>query len=546
MTRERISRVLIAILIGAFLLRVVGLQYGLPYRLVGDEESYVGGALKMLELKTFIPAFAGPGFEPFYLPPVMYYALLPVFLAVLGVQYLTSGAGSLAVLRDSIALDPTWIWLSARVMSVFMGTVSVWLVYIIGRDLISSRAGLFAAALLATSFMASSISHFARHWVPALLVVLLALWASSRLLTASPGHSRRWYLWIGVFAGLGFGVNYVPMLALLLLFAAHLLKHGGTLWTKLRSRTLWAAVGIAAAIGVAIVLLHPNAFFRILVGEAGSFSVHKSASAFAGGLRYYGQALIVYEPALVIFGLLGFGYLFFARRRIFWFLAPFMLVYLAALYLFFHDEVRYVLLLVPFLALAGAAVLDWFWSRSPTFAFTLVVAALAFSGVTAARLDFLLLQDDTRLLAKAFVENNIPVGAAILTTVREVRLTPTRASLEAQALLDPASLRAPERALLRRPEDTWPTPRFATFNAHFVAPEQRPAFEASQFQYVLLQYRTPADLAEAFKALRERSELVKSFIGSPDVLGNDITSPATLFSLKRLGPTMELRVLKAL
>ena len=48
--------ILVAILLLALGVRLIGIDYGLPLALVHDEPPFIFGALKMLELKTLIPA----------------------------------------------------------------------------------------------------------------------------------------------------------------------------------------------------------------------------------------------------------------------------------------------------------------------------------------------------------------------------------------------------------------------------------------------------------------------------------------------------------
>ncbi|MBI2624114.1 glycosyltransferase [Candidatus Parcubacteria bacterium] len=552
------SALLLVIVVAAFLLRVVGISYGLPYRLVGDEETFVGGALKMLELKQLVPALAGPAFAPFYLPPLIYYAELVLFLPVLGLQYLFSGAQSLAEFRQEIALDPTVVWLAARFMSVVLGTVSVGVLYFIGRDLFNRRAGLIAAALLATSFFAASLSHFARHWPPSLLVLLLGLWMSVKIRSGlrqglAPRALRHQYLAAGLLAGLGFGIDYVSVLGLLFVLTAHVTS-GREAWSaRLRSANLWLAVTAAIALSAFSIVLHQS-FSRILVREAGAAAAVKSVGGFFAVFGYYAQVLWAYEPLILVAGLAGLGYLFWRDRRIVVFLAVFTVAYLLAFYLFMHQEVRYALFLLPVLILAAAAFIDYLLERWPVVTWPAFVIPVAFAAAILVRFDFLLLRTDTRLLAKQYIEAYVPAGANIVSLLRGVRLTPSRASLEAQAALDPTSLRSFDRALLAVPETSWPQsrqPRYELTNLHFLSDAAASSALAQFLQqpgrkFALVQYQSLIEITPATKTLRDRSRLLKAFVGrqdgaSRDFLGNDLQPVWAIFSFDRLGPIVELR-----
>ncbi len=559
---SKFKKTLFFILIGAFALRVIGISYGLPYRLVGDEESFIGGGLKLLELNAFIPAFAGAAFEPYYLPPVMYYLSLIVFAPVLALQYLVSGAQSISEFRLFLALDPSWVWLSARALSAVLGTATVWFVYAAGRDFVSRRAGVAAAALVAASFLAASISHFARHWVPALLAVSLVLWASGRIVAmrragAPEERVRRWYWLTGLLAGLGFGVSYVPVLALAFVFGVHAFI--GRM--SLRSRVLWEAAGIAVFVAVVMVALHPFAFFRIIAGDAGSVVEPKTIVGFFGAFGYFGEVLWAYDPVLFAVGLVGFGYLLIASRRLAAVFVAFAFIYVAALYLSFHHEVRYALLMVPVLAIAGGALVDRLMAAAPRVTAGVFAVFLLSAAAVVVRLDTLLLRPDTRVLAKAAVEATVPAGTGVATTLREVRLTPTRESLEFQAMLDPASLRSFDRALLSPPEASWsqsrpagPQPRYNLINLHFVSAEKLPAdpvafLRERGVRVVVMQYWNPADLTPAAERIRSSTALTVRFANLPggrsrDFLGNDLAPIWDIFSADRLGPIVELRKLE--
>lgn len=51
------NRILIAILLFTALIRMSGVFYGLPLRLIADEPQFVLGAIEMVQEKTLIPPF---------------------------------------------------------------------------------------------------------------------------------------------------------------------------------------------------------------------------------------------------------------------------------------------------------------------------------------------------------------------------------------------------------------------------------------------------------------------------------------------------------
>src|SRR3989344_6447270 len=81
-------KTLIAIVFFAFILRVVGISYGLPLWLIDDEPPFVLSAIKMIQLRTLIPAFHQADFvNLLYYPPYLAYLYIVPFVVLLGFQY---------------------------------------------------------------------------------------------------------------------------------------------------------------------------------------------------------------------------------------------------------------------------------------------------------------------------------------------------------------------------------------------------------------------------------------------------------------------------
>lgn len=111
-----------------------GIHYGLPEHYIGDEESLIGGALRMLQNRHFIPALHPKEFAFFYYPPGLAYILILVWLPVIGFFWLHFGFDWTA-LQNYFALDQTVLWLVARGMAVLAGAVTLAVVYRISREL---------------------------------------------------------------------------------------------------------------------------------------------------------------------------------------------------------------------------------------------------------------------------------------------------------------------------------------------------------------------------------------------------------------------------
>src|SRR3989344_2686822 len=165
------------LLLGAFLLRALGIGYGLPLTVVADETPFTFAALKMLQLKTLIPALHPEAFQSILpYPPYLSYILLFPFTLILGIAYLL-WQGSPELFQAYLISDLTPFFMTARFINVVLGTLSVFLVYRIAQTLFKSRvAALSAGFLLTTSILHEALSMVGRNWMAVSFVLLLILY----------------------------------------------------------------------------------------------------------------------------------------------------------------------------------------------------------------------------------------------------------------------------------------------------------------------------------------------------------------------------------
>lgn len=137
-----------------------------------------------------------------------------------------------------------------RGISAFVSTISILLIFFIGRRLFDERVGLLAAAFVTFSVILVQSAHYATVEPMLTLWLLCALWASTRI--AEKG-TWQGYALFGLFAGLGFATKTSGASMLVMLGAAHLVrviakKRGRepeALGREERSR-MWTSLVIAA------------------------------------------------------------------------------------------------------------------------------------------------------------------------------------------------------------------------------------------------------------------------------------------------------------
>jgi 4-amino-4-deoxy-L-arabinose transferase-like glycosyltransferase len=352
---------LAAILAGAAALRLVGIQYGLPYGSIlnPDEQNVVPRAWRMTH---------GGGLNPHFFdwPTLVTYVVAPFQAWHGSPSYL---AGRFVIVAFALAGVAAAWWLG----SVAYGTV----------------AAVVAAAVTAVETTHVSFSHAAVTDVPltTLVTVALALLVTGRL------------EWAGVAIGLATAAKYPGALALVPLVVA-----GWGRW-----RRLAVSAGLAAAaffVASPFVILDASSTWSALrkigrehrEGWLGFEHDHWSGIAFAGHLwNGLGPVLLIAVLGLVLA-------LAQRSRRGDLVLGSFVVGYYVSLLPLHSHFPRYVLPLVPALgALAGRV------RALASVSLLLLVVPLTWS----IRDDARLTRTDTRLVAARWIQAHVPRGSTI-------------------------------------------------------------------------------------------------------------------------------------
>ena len=161
-------------------------------------------------------------------------------------------------IRESEATPPLfyvleWLWASAfgtgevamRALPAFFGTAAIPFAYLAGKELVSQRAGVAAAALVAVNPLLVWYSQEARAYSLLVLLSAVGLWCFARALR-DPGPGRL-AAWAGVSA-LALLTHYFAAFAFAGQAAILLARRSG-------NRATWAAVGAVGAVGVALIPL---------------------------------------------------------------------------------------------------------------------------------------------------------------------------------------------------------------------------------------------------------------------------------------------------
>lgn len=415
---------IVVIVFLAFILRIWGVAYGLPGLFVGDEKSIVGGALKMMYERNIFPVLAPDTFRLLYYPVLIPWICLIFFVPWSFFVYLTGDFVSVSALRDHFTLNPEAFFLIARLINVFFSTAIIFLIYVVGKKIFSYRAGVLAALIYAVSYLPIHQGHFVKHWnVGGFMAVFVLYFAF--LILKNP--CWRNYIWAGVFIGLAGFSDYVHVVYGLIIAFVHFFVLKLSLKEKFLSRKFWTCVLIAIIIFIIIgILTYPQEFQRLVLGEDSTATAVKSVTGLWQVVSEVIMTLFNLETVLFILSILGGLFLFFRDKKLFLVfifipvLSPFLY------YFILHFEPRYVLLFLPILGILAGHGLDRLISLLKIksifliILFSLVVISLPLRN--AIIFDKIISQTDTRILAKNWIESNIPYGSKIIINSWEFNL----------------------------------------------------------------------------------------------------------------------------
>jgi hypothetical protein len=409
----------VAVVIVAALLRVWGLDYGLPNTIARpDEEAVFSVALRFFG-RDLNPAF-------FDWPSLFMYAVAAAFVVYFNIGRLVGWFGREASFIAAATTHPAPLFLIARALSAAAGVATVAVTFRVGVHLFDRTTGLVAALFLGVAALHVRESHFALTDVSATCLLMASFLHIVRYWRSG---FRRDALLAALLAGLAASTKYNAGIVTLPLFWAIASRDPSDGWTdRARLMALCALVAVSAfAAGTPYALLDASQFAAALGEVAGH--LRRGHMALAGSawqihltssLRY-GLGL----PMLVA-GLGGMGLLLFrsAREGMLFLLCP--VAYFVLIGAGQSAFARYILPTIPFLCLGGAVLVTELAQtvsrrlRRPAAAPTLaaIIAALiaAPSLWSAVETNRLLARDDNRVTAAAWLRERFPHGASIYQT----------------------------------------------------------------------------------------------------------------------------------
>lgn len=222
---ERKGLILLIIAVN-FFLNFYGNTWGLPYRWHTDE--VVANVLHMAAEKSMVDPIGEflhfTGYQLFLLV-----LLVPFFVFLKLTQY------PLEELRQ--AANISWfhmanyfpefassIYIYARGLSAILGGFTIYIIYLLGKQLYSEKAGLFSAAFLSVSMGFVGVNHFAKYISLVNMLIALTLLLCVLVLGANDFKSSKRLFYLASFVGgLAFSVHFNALILSFPLFLTFIL-----------------------------------------------------------------------------------------------------------------------------------------------------------------------------------------------------------------------------------------------------------------------------------------------------------------------------------
>jgi hypothetical protein len=445
---RRSTAVLLAICLLAAGLRLLALGYGLPATYNPDETPILNRAL----------AFAKGDLNPhnFLYPSLYLYALFAWEVLFFALGRAVGWFASLDAFQREFFTDPSRLFLAGRALTALFGIAAVPALYWVGRRLYDETTGLAAASFLAVAPVAVRDAHYVKLDVPVtLFVVLTHVILAGIVADPIAAARRRSWLLAGLFAGLTISTQYYAAFIVIPICAAAL-AHGSKTgdWSHTCRMLALAAAATCAGfvIGTPFFFAEPQTALRdiVAVREIDIDRAVVATGAFTSFARY-GEILFRDTVGWPVCLLAAIGFVWAIEAD--WRSGLLLVSFTAAFLLFVSNTVpmsRYLNVVIPLISLAAAfsvtRMARTFARSAPIAATALTALALVPGFVGSLKTDLFFRQDDTRTVARRFVERHLPDGTSILV---QPYSTPLRQSHDALLESLRANLGSEQRASIK-------------------------------------------------------------------------------------------------
>ena len=425
--RQVAARLLVAFIVFvALALRVHHAGFGLPSMHDPDEPIFMIMAYKLLNEGTLNPQWFGhPGTTTIYL-------LAVIDVIVAGFGLLTGRYANVEAFGAAVYADPALIFVPARIAMALLGTLCVWLTYLIGRRVMGRSCGVIAAALLTVNALHIAWSQVVRTDIHASVFMLGCILFAIRIVDEG---KLKDYLLAGAFVGFAAATKWPSVTVAVAIVGAFAWRISSCGAPMRREGAMLAAAGLASIAGLFVaspyIILDWQTVLANVSNEMRPRHLGHTGFGFVGNAGYY-FGLVQQSMGWLGLALVGAGVVVHAIRSSAarWCLIPptaLFLILICAQNLIWS---RWILPLLPMFCLFAAAgtvaiagLLVRRLGEGKRLLLTGTAAGLAILPSAAAAVDHKAERaNDTRTQAARWAMQNIPPGSTVVLEHLELSL----------------------------------------------------------------------------------------------------------------------------
>lgn len=404
------NRFEILMVLFALIIRVIGLDYGLPYIYNTDEYKVVNYALK------FGSGDLNPKF--FEYPSLYLYFMFFVYgiIFIMGKLFgIFKDTADFAILYFR---DPTIFYISARFFSVLFGVLNVILIGVLAKKLFGRRVAVLSMILFSVIPYIVEYCKIAKIEMSYLFVSLLFLLVIIKLIETK---QEKYFYYSGILLGLGTSLKYIPVILFFIIFYANWICFKKFFDKKIV--IVFLLFFIFFVIGTPFSILDFSTFLKdIKALVSPTISEFKNPFYLRLFMTFQTYLFVGSEifkiPFLGILCYIGFFMCivnFLKEKNPSYFLVLYPIVanfFIVARH--FVVMKHFIFLSIPFFIICGAYILDKVYTSSKILFYILFIVIFLPSFLESVLINYKYSQVDTRTIALEWIEKNIPYGTKIL------------------------------------------------------------------------------------------------------------------------------------